>query len=118
MIMHLQAVDAFSTTYILRFGMFSGSLRYLPRLFIIPSSASSILYSSNSSKSFGLPNNFIEAAHQSTYIFRVSGFLTFYVGLGYISKHRAFITTLITFGGFFIAFNKSICFLSSTLRAS
>lgn len=65
-----------------------------------------------------LPNNFIEAAHQSTYIFKVSGFFTFYVGFGYITKHNAFITTLITFGGFFIVFNKSNYFLFKTFKAS
>jgi len=63
------------------------------------------------------PSSFIDAAHQSTSIFKVSGFLTFYVGFGYITKHNALITTLITFGGFFIVFNKSNYFLFKTFKA-
>jgi hypothetical protein len=33
-------------------------------------------------------------------------------------KHNAFMTTLIIFGGFFIALSKSSCFLSKTFNAS
>ena len=115
--MHLQAAEAFSTALISKFGTFSGSWRYFPKLTISDSSALSTLKAISYSRSLLLLSNFIEAAHQSTSILSVSGFLTFSVGFGYMIKQRAFITTLIIFGGFFMVFSKSICFFSSTFKA-
>ena len=48
----------------------------------------------------------------------MSGFFLFSDGEGYKIKHRAYITTLIGNGGFFMLFNKSKSFFSKTLRAS
>ncbi len=118
MIMHLHAVEAFSTAFISKLGIFSGSFKYFPKFMMIASSAYSTLNPNSYSSSLLLLSSFIEAAHQSTYILRVYWFLTFYVGLEYMIRQRALMTTLIMFGGFFIAFSRSSCFLSSTLRAS
>lgn len=34
-----------------------------------------------------------------------------------MTKHNAFMTTLIIFGGFFMVFRRSNCFLSKTFKA-
>jgi len=64
-----------------------------------------------------LPRSFNEAAHQSNSIFNVSGFFLFSVGLGYRIRHKAYMTVLIAYGGFFMLFKRSISFFSNTLRA-
>lgn len=115
---HLQAEDAFSTVLISKFFSFSGSLMNFPNLYIVASSMLSISYSTNVCRSLVSPSNFKDAAHQSISILSVSGFFLFSRGFGYNTKQRAYITILITVGGFFIDFNKSRSFFSKTFKAS
>ena len=116
--MHLQAGEALLTVLTSKFFSFSGSLMNFPNLVIVASSMFSTSYSTNVYKSLVSPNNFREADHQSTSIFIVSGFFLFSLGLGYSTRQRAYITILITIGGYFIDFNRSRSFFSKTFKAS
>lgn len=115
---HLQAIEAFSTTCSSRVFYLSGSLSILVKLLIICSGILSLSKEIISSSNLELPRSLIDAAHQSTSFLRVSLFFFLSYGLGYIIKHRAYIVSFMGWGGFFIVLRNSIYFLSRTLRAS
>lgn len=89
----------------------------MPRFVIIFYVTLYLLKWTSSLNNFGFPSNLILAAHQSVYIFKVFSFLTFYFGVGSISKHKPCKVSLTAIGGFIIDLIYVKLFLSRTNNA-